>query len=116
MRISPWTKVLLLGFWLGGLAGFVRADTVIVVELMDSDQLVGVSREVALASDDSGGLVSRHAKDEEDVVCSRADSFVPCKRVDATIRVGGIEGFFTGDLCDSYCNSQCGLTPEEVQE
>ncbi len=112
MRISPWTKVLLLGFWLGGLAGFVRADTVIVVELMDSDQLVGVSREVALASDDSGGLVSRHAKDEEDVVCSRADSFVPCKRVDATIRVGGIEGLFVGDLCDSACDPQCGQTPE----
>ncbi len=39
MRISPWTKVWLLGFWLGGLAGFVRADTVIVIELMDSEQL-----------------------------------------------------------------------------
>ena len=39
MRISPWTKVLLLGFWLGGLAGFVRADTVIVVESMDWEHL-----------------------------------------------------------------------------
>ena len=29
MRISPWTEVWLLGFWLGGLAGFVRADTAI---------------------------------------------------------------------------------------
>ena len=64
MRISPWTKVLLLGFWLGGFAGFVRADTVIVVELMDSEQLVGVPGEVALASDDSSGLVSRHAKSD----------------------------------------------------
>ncbi len=64
MRISPWTKVWLLGFWLGGLAGFVRADTVIVIELMDSEQLVGVPGEVALASDDSGGLVSRHAKSD----------------------------------------------------
>ena len=32
MRISPWTEVWLLGFWLGGLAGFVRADTVIVAK------------------------------------------------------------------------------------
>ena len=38
MRISPWTKVL-LGFWLGGLAGFVRADTVILVESMDWEHL-----------------------------------------------------------------------------
>ena len=32
MRISPWTKVWLLGFWLGGFVGFVRADTVIVAK------------------------------------------------------------------------------------
>ena len=65
MRSSPWPKVLLLGFWLGGFAGFVHADTVIVVELIDSEQLVGVSGEVALASDDSGDLVSMHAKSDE---------------------------------------------------
>ena len=52
-------------------------------------------------------------QDDWGVVCSASDPLVPCKRVDATIRLGGIEGFYAGDLCDSSCDPQCGLTPEE---
>ena len=52
-------------------------------------------------------------QDDWGVLCSASDPLVPCKRVDATIRLGGIEGFYVGDLCDSFCDPQCGLTPEE---
>ena len=56
-------------------------------------------------------------QDDEDVVRSTSDPTVPCKRVDATIRLGGITGLFVGDLCDSYCDPQCGQTTEpDLQE
>ena len=64
MRSDILIKVLLLGFLLTGLAGFAHA-AVIVVELMDADQLVGVSGEVALALNDKGNLISMHAKSDE---------------------------------------------------
>ena len=47
-------------------------------------------------------------QDDWDVVCSPSDSNVPCKRVDATIRAGGVASFYSGDLCDSSCNPACG--------
>ncbi len=41
-------------------------------------------------------------------VCSPNDPNVPCKRVDATIRLGGIEGFYPGDLCElAYIPTMC---------
>ncbi len=63
MRSDLLIKVLVLGFLLTGLAGFVHAgDTVLVGELIDSETLLGVSGEVALASNEKGNLVAIHAK------------------------------------------------------
>ena len=66
MRSTTLSKVLLLGFLLAGSAGFVHAaNTVLVGELFDSENLLGVSGEVALASNEKGNLVTIHAKSDE---------------------------------------------------
>ena len=52
-------------------------------------------------------------QDDWDVACSASDHNVPCKRVDATIRLGGVAGTYAGELCDLTCDSQCGSTEEE---
>ncbi len=42
-------------------------------------------------------------QDDWDVVCYASGANVPCKRADATIRVGGVTSFYNGDLCDWAC-------------
>ena len=61
MRSTALGKALLLGFLLTGSAAFVHAaDTVIEVALIDAEILLGVSGEVALASNEKGNLVTMH--------------------------------------------------------
>ena len=65
MRSTALGKALLLGFLLTGSAAFVHAaDTVIEVALIDAEILLGVSGEVALASNEKGNLVTMHAKSD----------------------------------------------------
>ncbi len=46
-------------------------------------------------------------QDDWGVVCDPEDPWVPCKRIDATIRIGYIRGDYIGEWCDPSCDPCC---------
>jgi hypothetical protein len=46
-------------------------------------------------------------QDDWGATCYPGDPGVPCKRVDATIRIGRLSGRFIGTPCDPYCDLSC---------
>ena len=63
--VSTALEKVLWRYLLIGFSGLVHAEAVIVVELVDADDLLRVSGEVTLASNDRANLVSMHAKSDE---------------------------------------------------
>jgi hypothetical protein len=46
-------------------------------------------------------------QDDFDAICFPGDPGVPCKRIDTTIRIGGVSGRFNRTPCDPVCNPGC---------
>lgn len=42
-------------------------------------------------------------QDNNDLVSYSTDPFVPAKRIDATIRIGGVSGYYSGPYPNAYC-------------